>query len=121
MDKETLLRKLKGIQTEILDIGWNKMLSTYHPDINVEHIETHKVFAIYKSIYEVLLQTLIIEEESDIHKTYNQIQKDILSKGIIHFVKGGKLMPIKNVDVNLYLEIYNEMITRCERINNPPT
>lgn len=117
MDRETLLKKLKGIQMEIFDIGWGKVLSMYHPDVNIEHIEAHKIFAVYKSIYETLLQVLMIKEESDIHKVYNQIQKDILNKGIVYFVKGGKLIPVKNVNMDLYLEIYNIMIENCEMIN----
>lgn len=118
MDKKDIIRKLHEIQMEILDLGWKNILKTYHPDINIEHNQPHKLFSIYKYVYGIIFDSLMVEECSDAHKVYNKIQKEILMKGIIYFVKGGKLIQIKDVDINLYLEIYNAMIATCARMND---
>ena len=52
MDNNKELNTLyRSIQKEILLIGWKGILEMYHPDQNINAIEPHKLFQLYKKVY----------------------------------------------------------------------
>ena len=43
---------INKIHQEILTKGWSNILSTYHPEINVDYQDAFHIFTLYKQIYE---------------------------------------------------------------------
>jgi len=51
-DIEKIKLKLSSIFQEIVNIKWQGILNTYHPDIICDYQESFKIFTLYKKIYE---------------------------------------------------------------------
>ena len=43
--------QLNHMGREITNLGWSKILTTYHPDINVDWDQAWEIFQIYRKIY----------------------------------------------------------------------
>lgn len=43
---------INKIHQEILTKGWSNILSTYHPEINVDYQDAFHIFTLYKQIYD---------------------------------------------------------------------
>jgi len=62
-NNQRILQKFNAIQSEILNIGWQGILKKYHPDNNLEHPESFKLFQLYKEIYGNMKKRLEISLE----------------------------------------------------------
>jgi len=51
-NQEKIQTKWKEIYMEIVDIKWQGILNTYHPDIICDYQEAFKIFSFYKRIYQ---------------------------------------------------------------------
>ena len=63
-----MIKQFNKIQEEILEIGWIGVLKKYHPDNNCNHPMAFEVFDSYKSIYDSMLERIIIYHKEDERK-----------------------------------------------------
>jgi hypothetical protein len=102
-----VVKKFNKIQNEILEIGWIGVLKYYHPDINLKHPRPFDLFSLYKEIFQNMKKRAIIKANNELTVKYNEVQSDILNRGILFFKHGGQTL--NGIDNCLYLEIYDTM------------
>jgi hypothetical protein len=102
-----VVKKFNKIQNEILEIGWIGVLRYYHPDINLQHPKPFDLFALYKEIFQNMKKRAIVKSNNELTVKYNEIQSDILNRGILFFKHGGHTKG--GIDNLVYIEICDTM------------
>ncbi len=50
------MARFEAMKKEILEIGWNGILSKYHPDVNIDDPAAFALFEMYRFAYEAIQQ-----------------------------------------------------------------
>jgi uncharacterized protein YbcI len=59
-NREKIMKKLKEIENEIIEIGWQGIVAKYHPDINIQDPNAVSLFRLYRNVYDYIKKQLAI-------------------------------------------------------------
>ena len=60
MVDKNIVNKFNIVQEEILRIGWKGIVEKYHPDVNMDHECSWKLFELYKEIYANMQKRMVV-------------------------------------------------------------